>query len=135
MQVDFYYLALLTASNMFNACRLYFTNLEFYFLSMKTLIMRRTTTKSAVNFGSIYQKSMKSQLKQIGSNLAALRKARNEEIGTVANAVELAPGVLEQIEIGSCDFQLKTLFALCDYYYTDLESVVGKGELLSIRLN
>lgn len=97
--------------------------------------MRRTTTKSAVNFGSIYQKSMKSQLKQIGSNLAALRKARNEEINTVANAVELAPGVLEQIEIGGCDFQVETLFALCDFYDAELKSVVGKGELMFIRLN
>jgi hypothetical protein len=97
--------------------------------------MRRTTTKSAVNFGSIYQKSMKSQLKQIGSNLAALRKARNEEIITVANAVELAPGILEQIEVGDCDFQVETLFALCDYYDADLKSVIGKGELLSIRMN
>lgn len=118
-----------------NARRLYFTNLEFYFLTMKTLIMRRTKTKSAVNFGSIYQKAMKSQLQQIGSNLAALRKARNEEINIVANAVELAPGVLEQIEVGGCDFQIKTLYALCDYYDADLGSVVGKGELLSIRLN
>lgn len=95
----------------------------------------RTKTRRAVNFGSIYQKAMKSQLKQIGRNLFVLRKARNEEIGTVASAVDLAPGVLEQIENGSCDFQLKTLFALCDYYYTDLQSVVGKGELLAIRFN
>lgn len=97
--------------------------------------MRCTTTKSAVSFGSIYQQSMKSQLKQIGSNLAALRKARNEEINAVANAVELAPGVLQQIEVGGCDFQVKTLFALCDYYDADLNPVIGKGELLSIRLN
>lgn len=97
--------------------------------------MRTTSKRSAINFGSIYQKAMKSQLKQIGSNLSLLRKARNEEIGTVANAIDLAPGVLEQIEMGSCDFRLQTLFALCDYYYTDLQSVVGKGELLSIRFN
>lgn len=97
--------------------------------------MRTNSKKSAVFFGSIYQKAMKSQLKQIGSNLSALRKTRNEEIGTVANAVDLAPGVLEQIENGNCDFHLKTLFALCDYYFTDLQSVVGKGELLSIRFN
>lgn len=113
----------------------YLTNTRIIFSNLEILIMRRTTTKSAVNFGSIYQKSMKSQLKQIGSNLVALRKARNEEINTVANAVELAPGVLEQIEVGGCDFQVKTLFALCDYYDADLKSVIGKGELMSIRLN
>lgn len=105
------------------------------FLTIKILIMSTTSTRAAVNFGSIYQKSMKSQLKQIGRNLSALRKARNEDIGNVANAVKLAPGILDQIEVGSCDFQVKTLFALCDYFEVDLESVVGKGELLSIRLN
>lgn len=95
----------------------------------------RTSTRRALNFGSIYEKAMKAQLKQIGSNLSVLRKAKGEEIDTVANAVDLAPGVLEQIENGNSDFQLQTLFALCDYYYTDLQSVVGKGELLSIRFN
>jgi hypothetical protein len=102
---------------------------------MKNLIMSSTSIRPVVKFGSIYQKAMQSQLQQIGSNLAAFRKARNEDINTVSDVVDLAPGVLEQIECGNCDFQLKTLFALCDYYDTKLESVVGKGELMSIRIN
>lgn len=97
--------------------------------------MSSTSTRRVVKFGSIYQKAMQSQLQQIGCNLAAFRKARNEDINTVSDVIDLAPGVLEQIESGNCDFQLKTLFALCDYYDAELESVVGNSELMSIRIN
>jgi transcriptional regulator with XRE-family HTH domain len=95
--------------------------------------MSITSSYPAYKFGSIYKQAMESQLQKIGSNLAALREARNEDISTVANAVDLGPGLLEQIESGQHDFRLKTLFALCDYYDTDLESVVSKGELLNFR--
>lgn len=92
-------------------------------------------TKPADYFGSIYQKAMKSQLKLIGSNLTSLRKARNEDIVTVADAVEVAPGLLQSMETGKVDFQVKILFALCDYYGAELASVLGKGELISAGVN
>ena len=96
--------------------------------------MNTTSSYPAYNFGSIYKKAMGSQLQKIGCNLAALRKARNEDISTVAKVVNLAPGLLEQIESGRYDFRLKTLFALCEYYNTDLDSVVSQDELLNFHL-
>jgi transcriptional regulator with XRE-family HTH domain len=97
--------------------------------------MITVSSKSADYFGSIYQKAMKSQLNQIGSNLVALRKARNEDVNTVADAVDIAPGVLQSIESGNQDFQVKVLFALCEYYGAELDSVLGKGELISAKAN
>jgi transcriptional regulator with XRE-family HTH domain len=97
--------------------------------------MITVSTESDVYFGSIYQRTMKSQLKRIGSNLAALRKDRNEGIKTVADAVEIAPGVLQSIESGDQDFQVKVLFDLCEYYGAELDSVLGKGELISAKVN
>jgi hypothetical protein len=97
--------------------------------------MITVSSKSADYFGSIYQKAMKSQLKQIGSNLVALRKARNEDVNTVADAVALAPGALQSMESGNLDFQVKILCALCKYYGAELGSVLGEGELIKARVN
>jgi hypothetical protein len=95
--------------------------------------MTTVSAKPAVNFGSIYQRALKSKLKEIGANLAALRNARNENIPTVANLVQVAPGVLQSIEDGNLDFQLQILFDLCDYYGAELQSVLGKVDLIEIR--
>jgi transcriptional regulator with XRE-family HTH domain len=89
---------------------------------------------SASTFGHIYHKALQSQLKKIGSTLSLLRKARQEDINCVAAAVNLRPETLEQIENGKQDFRLKTLFALCDYYNIDMDSVIDHGELLHFKL-
>lgn len=84
-------------------------------------------------FSQIYDQALRSQLKKTGSALSLLRKARKEEVNTVATAVNLQPKVLQQIENGEHDCQVKTIFALCDYYNVDIESVVGKGELINLN--
>lgn len=95
--------------------------------------MITASAKSATNFGSIYQHALKSKLKEIGANLAALRNARNENISTVANVVQVAPDVLQSIEDGKLDFQLQILFDLCDYYGAEVQPVLGKADLVEIR--
>jgi transcriptional regulator with XRE-family HTH domain len=96
--------------------------------------MKVSTSFQSAKFGGIYEKALEAQLRKIGENLGELRKSRNEDIITVAKAVELAPGVLERIESGKQDFRLKALFALCNYYETDVESVLGEGELLRFQV-
>jgi hypothetical protein len=123
-----YYPAILTVTNILKSWN---SN----FLTFKLLFMITIASKPADYFGSIYQKAMKSQLKQIGSNLVALRKAKKEDVITVANAVDIAPGVLQGMESGNSDFQVKILFALCEYYGAELGSVLGKGELIAARVN
>lgn len=83
-------------------------------------------------FGHIYQRALKSHLRRMGSMLALLRKTRREDIDTVAAAINIRPEILEKIENGEHDFRVRTFFAICDYYKVDLESVVGKGEVVHI---
>ena len=96
--------------------------------------MTITSSQPSSTFGHIYQKALQSQLKKIGQNLAELRKARRKDVETVAIAVNLRPDVLLRIENGQQDFRVKTLFALCDYYNIDFESIVNQGELMSFKL-
>jgi DNA-binding XRE family transcriptional regulator len=85
-------------------------------------------------FGHIYHKALQSQLKKIGSSLSLLRNTRHEEVDRVAAAINLRPDTLQQIEDGKQDFRIKTLFALCEYYKVDIESMIGKGELLHFKI-
>jgi transcriptional regulator with XRE-family HTH domain len=85
-------------------------------------------------FGHIYHEALQSQLKKIGSALSLLRYTRHEEIDRVAAAINLRPGTLQQIEDGKQDLRIKTLIALCEYYKVDIESMVGKGELLRFKI-
>lgn len=89
----------------------------------------------ASTFGNMYRQALQTQLEKMGETFTMLRKARQEDIGTVATAINLRPEILEQIENGKHDFRFKTLFALCDYYNVDVESIMGKGELLHFRLS
>jgi transcriptional regulator with XRE-family HTH domain len=91
------------------------------------------STKSVSTFGHIYQKALKIQLEKMGSTLRLLRKARQEEIDTVAAAVNIRPEILEKIEGGEHDMRVKTLFALCEYFNVDGKELVGKGELIWFR--
>lgn len=70
----------------------------------------------------------------MGTKFNLLREARKESINSVATAVSLRPEILEQIENGKHDFRFKTFFALCDYYKIEIESIIGKGELLHFIL-
>lgn len=92
------------------------------------------TSHSASTFGVIYHKALQSQLQKMGSSLRMLRKEKQQDINSVAAAISIRPEILEKIENGEHDFRVKTLFALCEYYNTDIESIVGKGELLHFKL-
>lgn len=92
------------------------------------------TSYSTSTFGNMYRQALQSQLQKIGRTLSLLRNARQEDINSVAAAVNLRPEILLQIENGQHDFRLKTLFALCEYYNIDVESVVDQGELLHFKL-
>lgn len=85
-------------------------------------------------FGHIYHKALQAQLKKIGSSLSLLRNTRHEEVYRVAAAINLRPDTLQQIEDGKQDFRIKTLLALCEYYKVDIESMIGKGELLRFKI-
>jgi transcriptional regulator with XRE-family HTH domain len=93
------------------------------------------TSYPASTFGNIYHQALQSQLPKIGHNLRNLRKVRHLDIQTVAEAINLRPGILQQIENGQHNFRLKTLFALCDYYNTNPETIVNQKELLSFKIN
>jgi transcriptional regulator with XRE-family HTH domain len=96
--------------------------------------MTITSSQPASTFGHIYQQALQLQLKKIGQNLAQLRKARRKDVETVAIAVNLRSDILLRIENGQQDFRLKTLFALCDYYNVNFESIVNQAELMSFKL-
>lgn len=92
------------------------------------------TLSPASTFGHLYRHALQTQLQNIGSTFCLLRKSRQEDINSVAAAINLRPEVLEQIENGEHDFRFKTLFALCEYYNIEVESIVGKGGLLNFKL-
>jgi transcriptional regulator with XRE-family HTH domain len=92
------------------------------------------TSFPASTFGNIYRQALQTQLKKMGTKFSLLREARRESINSVAAAVGLRPEILEQLENGKHDFRFKTFFALCDYYKIEIESIVGKGELLHFTL-
>lgn len=89
----------------------------------------------ASTFGHIYHKALEVQLQKMGNMLSLMRKARREDIETVATAINIRPEVLEKIENGEQDFRVRTLFALCDYYNIDEKSIIGKGELLHFNFS
>jgi hypothetical protein len=95
--------------------------------------MTMTSTYPVSTFGHIYHNALQVQLQKMGSTLSLLRRARQEEINSVAIAINIRPEVLEKIENGQHDFRVKTLFALCEYYSVDLKTIVGKGELLNFK--
>lgn len=70
----------------------------------------------------------------MGATLSLLRQSRQEDIETVAAAINLRPEILEQIENGEHDFRFKTLFALSKYYNVEADSIFGNGELLHFKL-
>jgi transcriptional regulator with XRE-family HTH domain len=92
------------------------------------------TSYPASTFGNMYRQALQSQLQKMGTTLSLLRKTRQEDIDSVAAAINLRPEILQQIENGRHDFRFKTLFALCEYYNIDIESIVGQGELLHFKL-
>jgi hypothetical protein len=92
------------------------------------------TSYPASTFGIMYRQALQTQLQRIGSTLNLLRKARQEDITCVAAAVNLQPEILLQIENGQHDFRFKTLFALCEYYNVEFESLINQGELLHFKL-
>jgi transcriptional regulator with XRE-family HTH domain len=96
--------------------------------------MTITSSQPASTFGHIYQQALQLQLKKIGQNLTELRKAHRKDVETVAIAVNLRSDILLRIENGQQDFRLKTLFALCDYYNVNFESIVNQAELMSFKL-
>lgn len=106
---------------------------RFNFLTIKLLLMSTISAKSAVHFGSIYERALKAKLKEIGANLAGLRNARKQTIDTAADAVGITPGVLQSIEDGKLDFELQILFDLCNYYEAELQPVLGRVDLIEIR--
>jgi transcriptional regulator with XRE-family HTH domain len=89
---------------------------------------------SKSTFGNIYDLAMQTQLQITGDNLSAIRQARKESLESVAAAVNLPPDVLESIENGRCDFKLHALFALCNYYETDLGDVVKHSGLMQLKI-
>ena len=91
------------------------------------------TSYPASTFGNIYRQALQSQLQKMGTTLSMLRKARQENINYVAAAINLRPEILQQIENGQHDFRFRTLFALCEYYNVDVESIVGQGELFHFK--
>jgi hypothetical protein len=91
------------------------------------------TTHPVSTFGHIYHKALLAQLKIMGRNFNLIRKARQEDINSVATAINIRPEILEKIENGEHDFRIKTLFALCDYYNVGHSSIVGKGELMNFK--
>lgn len=101
------------------------------FIHVKFITMIPTYPVST--FGHIYQKALRVHLHKMGSTLCLLRKARREDIQTVAAAIKIRPELLEKIEAGEHDLRIKTLFALCDYYNIEEKDVVGKGELMKFK--
>ena len=93
-----------------------------------------TSSQPASTFGHIYQQALQLQLQKIGQNLTELRIASCKDVQTVANSVNLRADVLLRIESGQHDFRLKTLFALCDYYNVEIESIVNQGQLMTFKL-
>ncbi len=91
------------------------------------------STKSVSTFGHIYQNALRSHLQKMGNTLQLLRKARQENLETVAAVINIRPEILEKIETGEHDMRIKTLFALCDYYNIDGKDLVGKGELMHFK--
>jgi transcriptional regulator with XRE-family HTH domain len=96
--------------------------------------MSITLSYSKSTFGNVYEQAMQTQFQIIGYNLSQLRKSRDETIELVANAVNLQPGVLENIEKGEHDFKLHVLFNLCNYYETNLEDVVRHRGLMQLKI-
>lgn len=92
------------------------------------------TSYPVSTFGHIYHKALEAQLQKMGSALYLIRKTRQEDINLVAAAIDLRPEILEKIEHGQHDPRIKTLFALCEYYNVDVESIVGKGELMHFKI-
>jgi DNA-binding Xre family transcriptional regulator len=63
------------------------------------------------------KKSLEDFTKTIGKNLYRLRKARKENIETVAAAIQISPDLLNKIETGKYPkCKMGILFGLCDYY-------------------
>lgn len=93
------------------------------------------TYQPVSTFGDIYNKALTNHLKKIGSTLNMLRKARREDIHTVAAEINIGPEILEKIESGEHDFRINTFSALCDYYDIDHQSLVDKGELLHVIIS
>jgi transcriptional regulator with XRE-family HTH domain len=96
--------------------------------------MTTTSSHSPSTLGQLYQQSLQLHLQKIGWNLAELRKARRKDVETVAAVVNVRTDVLLRIESGQHDFRLKTLFALCDYYNVEFESIGNQGQLMSFKL-
>lgn len=63
-------------------------------------------------------------LKTIGKNLSKIRRDKNEEIKSVANAVDLKPTLIEKIENGLDELSVKNLAVLCNYYEVSLQKVM-----------
>jgi transcriptional regulator with XRE-family HTH domain len=95
--------------------------------------MTMTSTYPVSTFGHIYHNALQVQLQKMGITLSLLRTTRQEDINSVATAINIRPEILEKIENGQHDVRVKTLFALCDYYNVDLKAIVGKGELLNLK--
>lgn len=85
-------------------------------------------------FGHIYEKALHSHLRKIGHMLSVVRKARHEDIESVAAAVNLRPEVLQQIEEGQHNARVATLYSLCDYYEIEIELIVSQSELLRFEI-
>jgi transcriptional regulator with XRE-family HTH domain len=96
--------------------------------------MRITLSYSKSTFGNVYEQAMQTQLQIIGNNLSELRKVRGETIESVADSVNLQPGILADIEKGKHDFKLHLLFNLCNYYETSLEDVVKHSGLMQLKI-
>ena len=96
--------------------------------------MNNMLSYSQPSFGNIYSAALEAQLQNIGHSLSAIRKGRNENLESVANAVNLLPVELESIENGQYDFRLKMLFDLCHYYETPLEEVVQQSGLMQLKI-
>lgn len=92
------------------------------------------TKLATTTFGQVYQRSLQPTLQVMGNNFNLLRKGRQQDIDAVAAAVNVSPEILDQIEKGEHDPNIKTLFALCDYYEVAIESVVGKGLWVFLKL-
>lgn len=63
-------------------------------------------------------------LKTIGKNLCKIRNEKNEEIKSVANAVEIKPALIEKIENGTDELSIRTLAILCNHYEISLQKVM-----------
>ena len=67
-------------------------------------------------------------LKKVGANLRSIRNKRGLSIDTVANAVQLSPQLLQQLEDGLYpECRLETIFDLIEYFGATGEDIFGKS--------